>query len=198
MRRYVLYYEDSIILNKFYQYGANLYLDFPLVHRLKVVVENNFRFKKYAEKSSLEPDYYWNYLRPGFILNIISGLDLNLGYEWEIRRHRPHIDNLYDVEEQNYDSNGIFTSLNLMTIAGTYLSAAVSYQYRRYPQAATNELISIYSNRNLLSVFFMAYIPVIDNLFFNAYITYDNDQDIDLDQQNNQSIMINAELEFKF
>lgn len=102
------------------------------------------------------------------------------------------------MSEQNYNSDGIFLSLSYLNTTGSYFSASVSYQWRRYPQSATNDILSLYSNRNILSVTAMVNWPLLTNLFLNTYIMYDNDQDIDLDQQNNHSTIFTAELEYKF
>ena len=105
---------------------------------------------------------------------------------------------IFNVSEQNYNSNGFFLSLSYLNSPGAYLSASVRYQWRRYPKSAPNDIISIYSNRNVLSVTAMVYWPLMSNLFLNTYIMYDNDQDIEIDQQSNQSTIFTTELEYKF
>ncbi len=114
------------------------------------------------------------------------------------KEHLAHPLNSYNVNEQNYNSNGIFVSLNYFSFGGMYLTTSVSYQWRRYPDSITNDLISIYSNRNIFSAMLLAYIPIISQLTLNGFATYDNDEDIDFDQQNNQSTIFSVELEYIF
>jgi hypothetical protein len=102
------------------------------------------------------------------------------------------------VNEQNYNSDGIFLLLNYFSLNGMYISSSFSYQWRRYPPSTTNDLISLYSNRNVFSAMLLAYIPLTSNLFINAFITFDNDEDIDFDQQNNQSTIFSVEFEYVF
>jgi len=61
-----------------------------------------------------------------------------------------------------------------------------------------NDILSIYSNQNVLSLTMMAYWPLMPGLYLNTYIMYDTDQDIDIDQMSNQSTIITAELEYRF
>ena len=198
LRNYTIAFEDSILRNIYSQAGLNLYLTLPVLNWMNLIGEDNFIFKSYREKSSLEPDYFWNFLRTGVVLNIVNTIDVTLGYEWELRKHRSISSDIFDVTEQNYTSNGIYMALSLLNSNGSYLSASISYQGRRFPQSATNDIISIYSDRNILSITAMAYWPLLSNLFLNTYIMYDNDKDKDLDQQSNQSTIFTAELEYKF
>jgi hypothetical protein len=198
LRKYTLAFEDSTLNNLYKQAGFNIYLTVPLADWMKLVSEDNLIYKAYVEKSSLEPDYFWNFFRPGLVVNFTTDFELVLGYEWEFRTHRSVSNDIFNVSEQNYNSNGFFLSLSYLNSPGSYLSASVSYQWRRYPQSATNDIISIYSNRNVLSVTAMIYLPLMSNLFLNTYIMYDNDQDIEIDQQSNQSTIFTTELEYKF
>ena len=117
---------------------------------------------------------------------------------FEFKEHDAHPLDSYNVSEQNYNSNGVYVSLNYFSAGGTYLTTSVSYQWRRYPESLTNDLISIYSNRNIFSVMLLAYVPLSNNFNFNIFATYDNDNDIDFDQQNNQSTIFTLELEYTF
>ena len=88
--------------------------------------------------------------------------------------------------------------MNYYSNEGMYVTSSASYQWRRYPDSITNDLISIYSNRNVFSATLLAHIPVSSQLALNVFATYDNDKDIDFDQQNNQSTIFTLELEYMF
>jgi hypothetical protein len=79
-----------------------------------------------------------------------------------------------------------------------YVTTSVSYQWRRYPDSITNDLISLYSNRNIFSAMILVYLPITSHLTLNCFSTFDNDDDIDFDQQNNQSTIFTLELEYIF
>jgi len=197
-RKYALAFEDSIINNQFNMIIFDSVFDIPFYSKLRLEIENNFNLKSYRIKSSFEPDYIWNYFRPTFYFNFSTQLELGLGYELELKDNKNTSNDELEVAEQNYRSNGIYASLNFFSSAGIYFSISSSYQWRRYPQSITNDLISLYSDRNILSLFFLAFVPISNRLEINAFITYDNDKDIDKEQQNNQSTIFNFGVEYKF
>ena len=197
IRDYKLEYEDSTITNRYLQYGTEFLFEIPIYSPIRIEFDNDLYFKKYREKSTLEPDYFWNILRNSIIFDLSASSDIGIGYEWEIKRHKKNSNGSYDVTEQDYHAHGISLLMNYFTMTGMYISATLSYQWRRYPASVTNDLFSIYSDRNIFSIMLMTFIPLTENLSMNGFITYDNDKDIDLDQQNNQSIIFTAELEYK-
>lgn len=197
-RDYVIQFDDSLIYNSFQSVGIEAIYEVGIVQEFRLFLENNFMYKYYEQKSSLEPDYYWNLLRPGFRWSLFNQFELGVGYEWEFKEHIAHPMDSYNVNEQNYNSNGVYLSLNYFSSGGTYLTTSVSYQWRRYPESLTNDLISIYSNRNIFSVMLLAFVPLSNNFNLNVFATFDNDNDIDFDQQNNQSTIFTVELEYTF
>jgi hypothetical protein len=198
IRDYVIQFDDSLIYNSYQSLGIEAIYEVGIIKELRLFAENYFLYKFYKQKSSLEPDYYWNLFRPGFRLSFRNHLDLSVGYEWEFKKHDANPLDSYNVNDQNYNSNGVYISLNYFSFAGSYFTTSVSYQWRRYPDSLTNDLISIYSNRNIFSVMLLAYIPFSNNFTFNIFATYDNDTDIDFDQQKNQSTIFTLELEYTF
>jgi hypothetical protein len=198
IRDYVIQFDDSLIFNRFQALGIEAIYEVGITQNVRLFVENNFLYKYYQQKSSLEPDYYWNFLRPGIRITLFDQVDVGVGYEWEFKEHKAQPLDSYDVNEQNYNSQGLFVSFNYFSLSGTYFTASVSYQWRRYPDSITNDLISIYSNRNIFSAMLLAYVPLSKNFTFNVFATFDNDKDIDFDQQNNQSTIFTLELEYTF
>jgi hypothetical protein len=197
-REYVIQFDDRLVYNRFQSLGVEALYEVGIVKELRLFLEDNFLYKVYEQKSSLEPDYYWNFFRPGFRISFINQLDIGIGYEWEFKEHLALPLDSYNVNEQNYNSNGVFVSLNYFSIGGTYLTTSISYQWRRYPNSLTNDLLSIYSNRNIFSAMLLAYVPLTNNFNLNVFATFDNDNDIDFDQQNNQSTIFSVELEYIF
>ncbi len=197
-REYTLLLTDSLLTNTFESYGLEFIYEVSILPKLLITIEDNFLYKVYQKKSSIEPDYYWNIIRPGLKLRLTSGFEIGFGYEWELKEHKNNLSYSYNVSEQDYRADGVFSQINYFSVGGTYLSASISYQWRRYPSSITNDLFSLYSNRNVFSTMIMAYMPLLNHLNLNAFITYDNDLDIDFDQQNNQSTIFTVELEYVF
>jgi hypothetical protein len=198
LRDYALQLEDSLVYNKYRQIGVEMYFKYPLHNKFRFEMQDDFIFKNYDIKSSLEPDYIWNLLRPGLYYEIFIDFEMGLGYEWELKSHKSRLIDSYDVSEQDYNAHGTFTALNYYTTNGMYLSLTIDYQWRRYPHSIINDLISIYSNRNVFSAMLIAYFPLFNKLQLNTFVTYDSDKDIDFDQQNNQSTIFSVELEYLF
>ena len=198
LKSYSLEFEDSLFYNKYTQYKSEIELGFQLSESGKIELNETIYIKSYKNKSSLEPDYIWNYLRPAFLQDLTQSIEIGLGYEIEIKRHKDYNGDENSIMEQNYNSHGIFSSMNYFSFSGIYLSLYLSYQWRRYPDYVTNELLSVYSDRNIFSIFILAYLPITRNVTLNILASYDNDKDIDIDQQNNQSSIFSTELEYKF
>ena len=197
-RQYSIHAEDSLIKNKYNEWNLDGSVDFRLSNKINIEMLDNFISKNYKQKSNLEPDYIWNYLRPSMNFTFSQYWDFGLGYEWEVKKHENGTDQDYDVTEQDYQANGLFLNLGIYGKNGLYFNGSASYQWRRYSNSVTNEILSIYSNRDVFSVFFTAFIPLSGHFSLNAFATYDNDKDIDLDQQNNQSVIFNMEVAYKF
>ncbi len=198
LRRYSYSIDDSTIFNRYNQWTLESWIQQPISSRFRFELEDRFIRKIYGTPSSLEPDYNWNYLRPAIIWTAASGWEFGLGYEWEWKLHNIQEIEGIDVTEQNYNSNGPYFQLNWFSPSGLYISLNGSYQWRRFPDSATNDLFSLYSNRNILSVFAVAMIPLHEKLALQVFANYDNDTDIDRDQENSQSIIFTAELQYTF
>ena len=67
------------------------------------------------------------------------------------------------------------------------------YQWRRYQQSISEEIISLYTDRNILSVMVRGYFPITEHIQINLFAIYDDDQDVDYDQQNTQSTIFTLE-----
>lgn len=197
-RKYSLFYGDDLIENIYKQIGLLLDLEFNIYDPIKVHFENHFIKKTYNLESAFEPNYIWNYFKPSIKFDVLSSLQADLGYEWEFKAHSLIEDEGIKSTEQDYNSNGIFSSFNYFSYLSINFSISISYQWRRYPKTPTNELINLYSSRNILSLMAIGNFPFNNNLGINVFAVYDNDKDIDNDQGKTQSSIFNVELEYKF
>lgn len=198
LRDYETLFGDSTLSNKYNQISLLIDWDYRLVDNLAFGLENHFIKKRYHFQSTFEPDYYWNYLRPLIEFNFLSTLQLGFGYEWELKIHSLIEENGTSSTEQDYNSNGVYSSISYFTLEGITLLFTASYQWRKYPDSPTNDLINLYSSRNILSLIATGNIPINKNLGINILAVYDNDKDVDNDQGNTQSSIYNIELEYRF
>ncbi len=198
IRNYELFYGDSTISNVYNQLALIIDLDFKIYKSLSLQFANHLVKKIYNFQSTFEPDYVWNYFRPSVEVDINSLIQVGIGYEWEIKSHTKIEEDAIESTEQNYNSNGLFSSLNYFSKDGLNFSFSMSYQWRRYPESPTNDLINLYSSRNVLSLIALGNFPLTNNFGINVLAVYDNDKDIDNDQGKTQSSIYNIELEYKF
>ena len=198
IRNYELFYGDSTISNVYNQLALIIDLDFKIYKSLSLQFANHLVKKIYDFQSTFEPDYVWNYFRPSVEVDINSLIQVGIGYEWEIKSHTKIEEDAIESTEQNYNSNGLFSSLNYFSKDGMNFSFSMSYQWRRYPESPTNDLINLYSSRNVLSLIALGNFPLTNNFGINVLAVYDNDKDIDNDQGKTQSSIYNIELEYKF
>ena len=198
IRDYKILYGDSTIKNIYYQIGLLIDLDFSIYKSLSLQITNHLMKKMYNIQSTFEPDYVWSYFRPTFEVDINSLFQIGIGYERETKSHTKIEEDAITSTEQNYGSNGLFSSLNYFSNNGMNFSLSMSYQWRRYPESPTNDLINLYSSRNVLSFLALGNLPLTNHFSINILAVYDNDKDIDNDQGKTQSSIYNIELEYKF
>jgi hypothetical protein len=197
-RNYQLLYGDSTITNSYLHLGCLVDFSFTIYKSWNIHVENYLIKKIYKNQSTFEPNYFWNYFKPGIEVDVFSFLQFGFGYEWEKKSHTFIEEDDLASTEQDYNSNGLFSSLNYFSLEGITFSLSLSYQLRRYPESPTNDLINLYSSRNVLSLIALSNIPLTSNFSLNVLAVYDNDKDVDNDQGNTQSSIFNLELEYKF
>lgn len=197
-RDYELVYGDSAYSNYYSQSILKAETDFYLTDILSMQIVGQFNYKIYNKKSTFEPDYTWDFLRPTLNIDISSEMQLGLGYELEHKFHKEIEEDGVSSKEQDYKTKGIYASINYFAGTETYFWFSLSYQWRRYPESLTNDLINLYSSRNILSLMLMGYIPIYRNIKLNIMGMYDNDKDIDNDQGMTQSSLFNIEIEYGF
>ena len=198
IRDYEIIYNDSTLSNIYNQLSLLVDFNFKLFKSLSFQVENHFYFKAYQNQNTIDSDYFWNYLEPGFGFNLSSNIQLELGYEWETKIHSSTKENDISFNEQDYESNGIHSSFNYFNDDLLSLTMTCSYQWRRYPKTPANQILNFYSSRNILSLIALANLPITKRLSANILILYDNDKDVDSDQGNTQSSIYNFEIKYDF
>lgn len=197
-RNYEILYGDSTISNNYKQLDAVLSIKINIYKSFTLQLENQFLKKFYKQQSTFEPNYIWNYFKPGIEFEIFSSLQYGLGYEWETKLHSLVEYEDFSSTDQDYNSNGIISSLNYLAMTNLSFSFTISYQWRKYPKSAVNDFINLYSTRNILSLIAVGNLALTNELNLNILTVYDNDKDIDNDQGNTQSSIFNIELEYKF
>jgi len=102
------------------------------------------------------------------------------------------------IKEQNYYENGLIIGADYQNFSSLFISLSASYSFRRYPDVLSDQVLSLYSSRNIFNLSLFLQLPIIDKFMFNLFAAYDNDQDLDNDEDKIRSSMFSAELQYQF
>ncbi|MGD9897592.1 MAG: hypothetical protein AB7T22_00565 [Calditrichaceae bacterium] len=196
--RYAYSFDESVNRNQSRVFSAETGADFLLRKNLFLESDYILDYKNYSQKTDQEPDYIQHRFDTVLKKYFNDYFDFQLGYLFETRHHflRGNAGKVY-VDEQNYTGNGIITGIDYSGGNNTFISLSGSYTWRRYPYAQ-DAALSIYSDRNVFSLFLIGQIPVAGNIIFNIFASYDNDQDKDWDKNDTRSALFTSEIEYKF
>ncbi len=146
-----------------------------------------------------DPSYQHYQMMNKLRINPLDNFFWEAGHRFELKKHFlfKGAQDEY-LEEQNYIGNGAITGLEYNIGFRFMLSLELSYTWRRYPEAEPDIWGSAYNNRNILNLNFLLQAPLTSNISFNAFVSYDNDQDLDSDAGNTRSSIFSAEICYKF
>ncbi len=190
---------DSVFRNNSQSVFADISfsLNFSPVFRLKALYRP--KYKTYRIKTEQEPDYSYHELSSYLGFDLSNQFSLQTGYLFEKKMHREFAGSQSQyIKEQNYSGHGVAFGADYSTLTGMYISLSGSYVWRRYPDAIDVDIFRIYSNKNILSLLLMLQIPITDHIELNSFVSYDNDQDLDTDENNTRSSFFSAEIVYKF
>ena len=191
---------DSLYTNDYGDIYNLLDLGYILYGQTSMKCRFEIESRRYAESVSSMPDYTDYSLEPGVEFNIIDNLTLQAGYRFRNRLHS--LDNGQDasVDVEDYYTHGPVFTLDFVMGSGFIASISNSYQLQRYPNYVgyDDSGISLYSNRNINSVFFFLTWNISPAIEFNSMGMLDYDTDQDLAGAKTTSNLLNFELLYKF
>ena len=190
---------DSTIKNNSQSIFAdiNFTVNFMPQARFKTIYRP--KIKSYRLKTEQEPDYTYHELSVMLNFDLNALFNVETGYLYESKMHKVFSGSQTEyIKEQNYRGNGLAVGFNYNSLDGYYISLSGSYLWRRYPDAIDLDIFGMYSNKNILSLLFMLQIPLSCHFEVNAFISYDNDQDLDTDENNTRSSFFSAEIVYQF
>ena len=200
IRSYQNGYVDSLFTNDFREIYGELIFRENLSDRFGLRLEAEVESRHYQYFSTVTPDYSDVTVFPSFSLSPGTTWSINLGYRYRNRIHRLEGDNASSVEIEDYFSHGPFLSIDIFTFGGFMASISNTFEFRRYPNApAENGTgLSLYSNRNINSLFLFLTWNLTDHWQLNVFSSIDHNDDRNLEGSDSRSNLVNVELSFRF
>ncbi len=188
---------DSVFQNSSFVRGAEPYLKWRLSSSWSVSMSYSGQFKTFGKKTEQDADYTWHTLHPRLYYDLSEMTVLSTGYIYEERTHETSA-GLQDqyILEQDYFANGFSVGVDHSSLSGFILSAELSYTARRYPQASGQDVLSIYSSRNIITLLAFGHLPLSDRWSIDLLASYDNDKDIDNDSNDVVSSFFSLEIQY--
>lgn len=191
--------EDSALSNRAESLFLQAKFDFSLNNFLSWKTDYRPRYKVYKKKTEQDPDYHHHLLSSAIRYGLTQNLHIETGYLLEYKKHFLFEDaqDAY-IEEQNYRGDGILIGIEFFNFKRFILSAFASYTWRRYPDALSDGLGSLYNDRNVLNLNLFMQAPLFSGLSINVFTSYDDDRDLDSDSGNIHHSIFSVELQYTF
>ncbi len=195
--RYIV--SDSTIKNNSQSIFADINITINLTKQARIRTIYRPKIKSYKLKTEQEPDYTYHELSAMFNFDLSTQINMESGFLYESKIHKEFSGSQAEyIKEQNYHGSGLALGFNYSSLDGYYISLNGSYLWRRYPDAIDLDIFRMYSNKNILNLLLMLQIPISNHFEINAFVSYDNDQDLDTDENNTRSSFFSAEIVYKF
>jgi len=190
--------QDSLIANRSQGYKFALDQSIDLTNSLQAGLDLDYQKKTYREKSALDPDYNLIISEAKIIWQPDLRFSLESGYHYETKRHvQPGSEEDVYISEQNYFGHGLLLGLDLQMSERFLLWFSSGYTWRRYPDAAQESALTLYTDRNIFNLFLTMSYQITERLNLDVFCAYDNDQDKDTDRNDTRSTILNAELQYR-
>jgi len=191
--------EDSLLSNRAESAILQFRYDLALNDLLSWKSDYQGRYKIYKKKTEQDPDYQHHLLSSSLRHNLTQNIHLESGYLLEYKRHFT-FEGAQDayIFEQNYRGDGVLLGMEFFNFSRFMLSAFATYTWRRYPDALSDGLGSLYNDRNVLNFNLFLQAPLFRGLSINVFTSYDDDRDLDSDSGNIHHSIFSAELQYTF
>jgi len=196
--RFVYALEDSVFKNR----SQTLQLDTRNVINLNnnfgLHIDYSIKNKKYHIKTEQDPDYIFQefntYIR--YLIGTQTSVEAGGSYENQLHRESPGINSQY-IKIQDYSSKGLLIGFEYSNFPKYLISMHCSFNQKRYPNTS-DDVLSIYTDRDVLTLHLLIQVPVYRNLNLNIFGSYDSDRDLDIEESRIHTTFFSAELSYSF
>lgn len=191
--------QDSIIRNQSMTYLADYQALISPFKTWQWRLNYEGIYKLYANKSEQDADYFLQDFQSILRKAINAKISVEGGYRYTSKRHLDFAgSNSIYIREQNYFGHGLIAGADFSYRNRFFLAMNASYTWRRYPDNQRTNILSLYANRDILTLFMLGQIPLLDRLALNIFLTYDNDKDLDNDRNDTRSAIFSCEFQYTF
>jgi|GEM_PF-2271024 len=191
--------QDSIIRNQSLTYLGDYQALISPMKTWQMRLNYEGIYKLYAKKSEQDADYFFQDFQSVLRKALNARISVEAGYRYTSKGHLDFAgSNAIYIKEQNYFGHGLIAGADFSFTNNFFLTMNASYTWRRYPDNQRTNILSFYSNRDILTLFALGQIPLLDNLKLNIFLTYDNDKDLDNDRNDTRSAIFSCEFQYAF
>jgi hypothetical protein len=196
--RFAYSLEDTVFRNSSQTYQADSRNSLKVTAKIEFHLDYSVKLKKYITHTEQDPDYLYQLLNAWLQYQLRENTTFEFGGLYENQRHRvyPSVNPAY-IKEQDYLSKGLLIGFEYTNFPSYLISVNCSFNQKRYPNTS-DEALSIYTNRDILTFHLLIQAPIYQRLNLNIYGSYDNDRDLDSDESQIQSTYFSAEMRYIF
>jgi hypothetical protein len=201
IRSYGAGYADSLFNNGFAEMYGELSMRYSLTRHFALRFEADLESRSYEHYAVSLPDYLDLMAEPSVSANVGMSLSIKLGYRFRNKHHRFSEQSAAETANiEDFYSHGPVCTVDLFAMSGFIATLSNSFEFRRFPNAPYEDGtgLSLYSNRNINSLFLFLTWNLSDHWEFNAMGNLDYDDDKDLEGSDSRTNLFNIELSYKF
>jgi len=188
-----LYQSDYIEKFLYADFRFNFTTDFYLTFN------NLFRLQKYKNQLSYLRDNFENEIQGSFNYHFDSGLTTKIGTVYTINLHQGEAsDEDIPPESEDYYAYGGTFSVEYFLARGLMLNLTATHQIRRYPNAEDVSDFSLFSDRNMNSLFLFFAWTISPAYQLNMFANYDTDHDREVEHSDSKNTVFTLEFTRKF
>ena len=199
-REYQYGYIDSLYTNNFNEFYGYVDVRYQFKNRMEIECEFELEKRNYGYLSTSMPNYTDYNIEPSFAFGIGSYLTIKTGYRFRSKRHHLNTTEDSSAQIEDFFSHGPVFTCDIYLAGGFLVSVSNSYLQRRYPHYSSYDYsgLSLYSNRDIHSLFFYLVWSITGNWEVNVMSMLDYDRDKSLDNGDTNSNLLNFNLSYKF
>jgi len=199
-RNYTSDYADSLYNNSFTEFYYDGNYRFTTNKHLTLRLDNQVRHRQYEHDYFATPNYYQYSFEPSLEVYPGHPFHVRFGYQYQKFDYYSNEETTSDPDIEDYIAHGPIVGLDVIAFNGFVASLSNSYEFRRYPNSPISEdsYYSLYSNRNINSLFLYLSWNLSNNWELNVLGHFDYDKEQDQEGNDSRTNLLNFELSYRF
>ena len=199
-RDYTSDYADSLYNNSFKELYCQGNIRYTANKRLTLRLDSELQRRKYEHYYFTTPNYYDYSLEPSFEVHPGYPFHVRFGYQYSKFDYYTNGVTTDNPDIEDYIAHGPVVGLDIIAFNGFMASLSNSYEFRRFPNSPLSEesYYSLYSNRNINSLFLYVSWKLSFNWELNVLGHFDYDKEQDHDGNDSRTNLLNFELSYQF